>query len=85
LLEEVASVCQTLQVPIKGVISDGQHSIRQAVAHTLPDVPHQLCHFHYFREAAKSMAEADRHGKCELKKQVRGVRPIERALEKRNE
>jgi len=85
LLEEVASVCQTLQVPIKGVISDGQHSIRKAVAHALPDVPHQLCHFHYFREAAKPMAEADRHAKKELKKQVRGVRPIERTLEKRND
>ena len=83
LLEEVASVCQALQVPIKGVISDGQHSIRKAVARALPGVPHQLCHFHYFREAAKPMAEADRHAKRELKKQVRGVRPIERALEMR--
>ena len=27
------------------------------------------------------MAEADRHAKKELKKQVRGVRPIERVLE----
>src|SRR5215469_6035248 len=85
LLEEVASVCQTLQVPIKGVISDGQHSIRKAVAHALPDVPHQLCHFHHFREAAKPMAEADRHAKKQLKKPVRGVRPIERTLEKRND
>lgn len=85
LLEEVASVCQALQVPIKGVISDGQHSMRKAVAHALPDVPHQLCHFHYFREAAKPMAEADRHAKKELKKQVRGVRPIERALEGRSD
>jgi hypothetical protein len=85
LLEEVASVCQALQVPIKGVISDGQHSVRNAVARALPGVPHQLCHFHYFREAAKPMAEADRHAKKELKKQVRGVRPIERALEKRTD
>jgi hypothetical protein len=85
LLEDVAATCQALQIPIKGVISDGQHSIRKAVAHALPDVPHQLCHFHYFREAAKPMAEADRHAKKELKKQVRGVRPIERALEKRSD
>lgn len=85
LLEEVASVCQALQVPIKGVISDGQRSIRKAVAHALPSIPHQLCHFHYFREAAKPMAEADRHAKKELKKQVRGVRPIERALEGRSD
>src|SRR5450755_3274846 len=32
-------------VPIRGVISDGQHSIRHAVQTVLPEVPHQLCHF----------------------------------------
>jgi hypothetical protein len=40
-----------------------------------------LCHFHYLREAAKPIAEADRHAKKELKKRVRGVRPIERGAE----
>lgn len=34
-------------------------------------------------EAATPISEADRHAKKELKKQVRGVRPIERALEGR--
>jgi len=81
LLQEVAGLCKTLDVPITGVVSDGQQSIRNAVARGLPGIPHQLCHFHYFREAAKLMAEADRHAKKELKKLVRGVRPIERALE----
>lgn len=72
-------------VPILGVVSDGQHSIRKAVAHVLPSVPHQLCQFHYLREAARPIFEADRHAKKELKKQVRGVRPIERALEGRSD
>src|SRR5206468_668409 len=31
--------------------------------------------------AAKPIYEADRHAKKELKKQVRGIRPIERSLE----
>jgi len=65
------------------VISDGQHSIRKAVQTVLPEVPHQLCHFHYLREAAKPVYEADRHAKKELKKLLRGVRPIERAVELR--
>jgi hypothetical protein len=46
------AVKQALGVPIAGVISDGQLSIRRAVAAALPGVPHQLCHFHYRREAA---------------------------------
>ncbi len=74
------TVRQTVPVPIVGIVSDGQLSIRGAVAEVFPDVPHQLCHFHYLREAAKSIYDADRHAKKELKKRVRGVRPIERRL-----
>lgn len=68
-------------VPVSGIISDGQLSIRKAVAIALPGIPHQLCHFHYLREAAQPIYEADRHAKKELKKQVRGIRAIERGLE----
>jgi hypothetical protein len=50
LLKEVQA---TFSVPIRGVISDGQKSIRNAVATAFPDIPHQLCHIHYLREAAK--------------------------------
>jgi hypothetical protein len=79
------TVRQNVQVPIVGIVSDGQLSIRGAVAEVFSDVPHQLCHFHYLREAAKPIYDADRHAKKELKKRVRGVRPIERRLEGRHD
>jgi hypothetical protein len=82
LLKEVIG---GLEVPVIGVISDGQHPIRRAVARLLPGVPHQLCQFHYLREAAKEVYQADRHAKKELKKRVRGVRPIEGELEGRED
>ena len=82
LLREVA---EAVGVPVLGVVSDGQTSVRRAVERALPGVPHQLCHFHFLREAAHPVFEADRHAKVELKKQVRGVRPIERALEGRDD
>jgi hypothetical protein len=63
-----------------GVASDGQHSIRKAIAQALPGVPHQLCQFHYLREAARPIYEADRHAKKEPKKRVREVRGIERSV-----
>ena len=85
LAELIGQVRDGLSVPIAGVISDGQHALRKAVAQALPGVPHQLCQFHYLREAARPAYEADRHAKKELKKHVRGVRPIERALEGRTE
>jgi hypothetical protein len=80
LLREVKDA---LPVPILGVVSDGQQSIGKAVASALPGIPHQLCQFHYLREAARPIYEADRHAKKELKKVVRGVRPLERAVEGR--
>lgn len=70
----------TLDVPIEGVVSDGQQSIRKAVEVALPGIAHGLCHFHYLKEAAKVIYEADRHAKKELKKQVRGIRQIERSV-----
>ena len=68
-----------------GVISDGQQAIRQAVAEVLPGVPHQLCQFHYLREAGRPIWEADRHAQKELRQRVRGVRPIERTVEDRTD
>jgi hypothetical protein len=82
LLREVQ---QGIDVPIRGVISDGQRSLRNAVQTVLPDIPHQLCHFHYLKEAAKPVYKADKHAKKELKKHLRGVRPIERVVEKRKD
>src|ERR671928_70931 len=58
---------------------------RRAVERALPGVPHQLCQFHFLREAAQPVFEADRHAKVRLKAEVRGVRPIERALEGRDD
>jgi hypothetical protein len=77
----LAEVRDALPVPITGVVSDGQDTIRKAVARTFPKVPHQQCHFHYLREAAKPIYEADRHAKKELKKRVRGIRTLERQAE----
>src|SRR5438128_4914282 len=40
LADLVARVREAIGVPILGVISDGQHSIRKAIARALPGVPH---------------------------------------------
>jgi len=85
LADLLREVRDALHVPILGVVSDGQRSVRAAVAKGLPGVPHQLCHFHYLREAARPIFEADRHAKKLLKKTVRGVRPLERRVERRTD
>lgn len=84
LLTEVKGLLKELAVPVKGVISDGEDTIGKAVAFVFADVPHQLCQFHYLKDATKPLYEADRHAKTELKKHLRGIRPIERALEEQS-
>ena len=81
----LCAVAQAVGVPVAGVVSDGQTSIRRAVERALPGVPHQLCQFYFLREAALPVFEADRHAKVQLKAQIRGVRRLERAVEDRDD
>jgi hypothetical protein len=85
LAELLSAVKASCPVPITAVVSDGQHSIRKAVKEVFPGLPHQLCQFHYLREAAGPIYEADRHAKKELKKKVRTVRGVERRTEGRDD
>jgi hypothetical protein len=71
-----------LGFPIVGIVSDGQHSIRLAFENLLPDVPYQFCQYHYLKDIAKPVVDADRKLKTELKKSLRGIRDIERKIEK---
>ncbi len=68
LADLLREVKDALPVPIHAVVSDAQRPIRLAVQQVVPDVPHQLCQFHYLKEAAKPITAADRHAKTELKK-----------------
>jgi hypothetical protein len=67
LLKEVKEI----GVPILGVISDKQSSICLAVEKELPGAPHQLCQYHYLRDLAKPVNEADRKLKKEIKQKAR--------------
>ena len=83
-IEKLIEQVKQLGVPIIGVISDKQHSICLAVERQLPGIPHQLCHYHYLKDLAKPVCEADRQLKKELKKRVRQIRPVEVAAQKSN-
>ncbi len=69
----------------KWIEINGEETIGSAVAFVFPKVPHQLCQFHYLKDAVEPLYDADRHAKTQLKKHVRGVRPLERALEERRD
>jgi hypothetical protein len=54
LAKLLTEVKDALEVPIAGVVSDGQTSIRKAVKKALKGVPHQLCHFHTVRTQSRT-------------------------------
>jgi len=86
--ESIASLLKeikALNVPVKGVISDGQRSIRLAVKQEFPGVHHQLCHYHFLSNIARAIADMDRALKVDLKKRVRGVRYVEKKVAARND
>jgi len=84
-----ASELKTLLQPIKdlgfpviGLVSDGQHSIRLAMADLWPNAPYQYCQYHYLKDIAKPVVDADRKLKTGIKKTLRGIREIEKQVEK---
>ncbi len=82
LLQEVI---EAVGLPVAGVISDGQHSIRKAVAMILPTCRISSA---ISTSCARPRCRSSRptgNAKKELKKGVRGVRPIERAVEGRTD
>ena len=85
VLEELLRPIAALEVPVLGVISDAQESVRLAVAASFPGVPHQLCQYHALREAAEPLWEADRHLLVQAKKELRGLREVEERVRQRGD
>ena len=77
VLAELLNPIQKTGLPVLGVISDAQESIRLAVAAVFPHTPHQICQYHALRAAAEPLGEADRHLAVEAKKELRGLREVE--------
>lgn len=59
-----------LGLPVLGAISDAQESLVNAIAELWPDIPHQLCQFHYLRDAAEPIYEFDRSTRTAMRKDI---------------
>lgn len=78
-LQQLLRPVVALRIPILGVISDGQRSIRLAVKALLPEVPHQCCQFHYLRNVALPFSDDDRKLRTNLRKNLRGILAMEKS------
>jgi hypothetical protein len=61
-------------------ISDKQDAFVSGIAAEFPGVPHRYCDNHFLRDVAKPVLEADSHAKVQMRKEVRGLRGIERSV-----
>ncbi len=82
-IKQLLAPVVALGLPVRGAITDAQESLLQAVAELWPGTPHQLCHFHYLREASRLMYEADRAVKVAVRKVIQPrVRDVRQQLER---
>ena len=69
-IKQLLAPVVALELPVLAAVSDAQESRCQAIAALWPKVPHQLCQFHYLREASRPMYEVDRHLRKEIRKAI---------------
>jgi hypothetical protein len=73
---------RNLEIPVVGAVSDAQESLLQAVAGVWPGIPHQVCQFHYLREATRPMFDVDRQVRKQIRKAIQqDVRAVRRQID----
>jgi hypothetical protein len=80
LITQARQWAEELGKPVKLWMSDKQDAFVTGIAAEFPDVPHRYCANHFLRDLAKPVLEADSHAKVQMRKKVRGLRSIEKAV-----
>lgn len=78
LLARARGVAEALGKPVRLWLSDKQDAFVKGIAAEFPGVPHRYCSNHFLRDLAKPTLEADSHAKVLMRKEVRGLRAVER-------
>jgi hypothetical protein len=71
---------QALGKSVQLWISDKQDAFVKGIAAEFPGVPHRYCGNHFVRDLAKPVLAADSHAKVQMRRKVRGLRGIEKAV-----
>lgn len=80
LIVQAREWARRLGKPVVGWVSDKQEAFVKTIGEEFPGVPHRYCQNHFLRDAAEPMLEADSHAKVQMRRKVRGLREIERAV-----
>src|SRR3954447_17913010 len=85
LLSRARAWAERLGKPVRLWLSDKQDAFVAGIALEFPGVPHRYCDNHSLRDLAKPTLEADSTAKVQMRRRVRGLRDIERAVLKRRQ
>ena len=80
LIAEAKRWAERLDKTVALWVSDKQDAFVTAIAAEFPGVPHRSCDNHFLRDVAKPVLAADSHAKVQMRRKVRGLRKVERAL-----
>jgi hypothetical protein len=85
LITQARQWAERLGKPVKLWLSDKQDAFVTGIAAEFPGVPHRYCTNHFLRDLAKPVLEADSHAKVQMRRKVRGLRAIEKAVLERRD
>jgi hypothetical protein len=80
LLARAREIARTLGKPVRLWVSDKQDAFVKAIRWEFPGVPHRYCQNHFLRKLAKPTLAQDSHAKVQMRKEIRGLRGIERQV-----
>src|SRR5215510_8762933 len=80
LLTQARVWAERLGKPVRLWISDKQDAFVRGIAAEFPEVPHQYCTNHFLRDVAQPGLDADSRAKVKMRRTIRGLRAIERAV-----
>src|SRR4051794_12570465 len=80
LIQKAREWAEALNLPVGLWMSDKQDAFVTGIAAEFPDVPHRYCDNHFLRDLAQPVLDADSRAKVQMRKKVRGLRTIERAV-----
>ncbi len=83
LIAEAKDWAQDLGKPVALWVTDRRDAFATSIAAEFPDVPHRYCDNHFLRDVAEPVLEADSHAKVQMRRKVRGLRTVERAVLKK--
>lgn len=80
LIVKARAWAKRLACTVRLWMSDKQEAFVTTIAQEFPDKPHRYCGNHFLRDLAKPMLELDSRAKVQMRRKIRGLRAIERAV-----